>query len=261
MIFALAATTLVVITGLMATSRTKDSKPSGLPFKGKGDKKSPKKKAIGSISIKVEDVANTKKKLDYHLRILKLRPDFELIWIDATPGDDGFGQYLFDFITNEQGFHTEGILTVAKRRVSLENPAVLQNVKTTYPRRCIVRMVDDSTHSSRLAILRTLQAFLVHPTRNTYAYQYIVDDASDLTPPSDEDLRPMDHFLHDAVIVSLMVKTLEDTGVDWFAENSDCALDFFSGPTFPPEAIRTLGYPAAGNTVDGFVATFHHPVV
>jgi hypothetical protein len=247
----------------MTTARKKDSKPSsGLPLKvDKGDKKSPRKKPIGSISIKIEDMVSQKKRLDYHLRILKLRPDFELIWIDATPGDDGYGQKLFDFITNEQGFHSEGILTVAKRRVSLENPTILQNIKNTYARRCIIRLVDDSTHSSRLTILRTLQAFLVHPSRNTYNYQYIVDDASDLTPTSDDDLRAMDHFLHDAVIVSLMVKTLEDTGVDWFAENSNCALDFFSGPTFPPEAIGRLGYPAGGTTVNGFVATFNHPVV
>jgi hypothetical protein len=262
MIFALAATTSIVITALMVvTSRARDSsKPTGLPFKGKSDKKSPKKKPINSIAIKVEEMKNQKKKLDYHLRIQKLRPDFELIWIDATPGDDGFGQYLFNFITEEQGFHDEGILTVAYRRVSLENSAVLQNVKNTYPRRCIVRIVDDSTHSSRLAILRTLQTYLVHPSRNMFGYQYIVDDASDLTPPSDDDLRPMDHFLQDGVIVSLMFKTLEDTGVDWFARNSDCALDFFSGPNFPHEAITRLGYPASGKTVDGFVDTFHHPV-
>ena len=256
MIFALAAVFSVVITGLMVTTPLKQgSKTTALPFKG--GKKSPKKKPISSI--KVEDMVAQKKRLDYHLRILKLRPDFELIWIDATPGDDGYGQKLFDFITNEQGFRSEGILTVVRRRVSLENPALLLNAKNSYTRRCIVRLTDESTHASRLAILHALQGFLVHPSRNLFNYQYIVDDASDLTPNSNA-LQPMDHFLQDRDIVKLMEETLEDTGIGWYAENSDCALDFFSGPTFPQDAIGRLGYPAGGIDVNGYAATFNHPV-
>jgi hypothetical protein len=206
-------------------------------------------------------MANQTKRSDYHLRIIKLRPDFELIWVDASPGDDGYAQKLFDYITNEQGFESEGILTVTKRRTSKENNSVLLNVKNTYARRCIVRLVEnDSTHSSRLAILLLLQAYLVHPTRNTFNYRYIVDDSSDLTPPSDDDLQAMDHFLHDGVVVYLMEHTLENTGIRWYEENSDSALDYFSGPTFPPEAIGKLGYPTSGIVVNGFAAAFNHPV-
>jgi hypothetical protein len=71
----------------------------------------------------------------------------------------------------------------------------------------------------------------------------------------------MDHFLQDRDIVQLMEDTLEDTGIGWYAENSDYAMDFFSGPTFPPDAIGRLGYPPGGIDVNGFAAAFNHPVV
>jgi hypothetical protein len=59
----------------------------------------------------------------YHLKILKLRSNFELIWIDATPGNDGYGQKLYNHITTrDEGFLDNGIFMVAKRRVSLETP-------------------------------------------------------------------------------------------------------------------------------------------
>jgi hypothetical protein len=52
----------------------------------------------------------------YHLKKLKPSPNFELIWIDATPGNDGYGQKLYDHITRDrdEGFCDNGILMVAK---------------------------------------------------------------------------------------------------------------------------------------------------
>jgi len=261
MFFAIAASISVLITGLglMATTPTRGkNKPASLPFKSA--KKSPKKKPITSIRI-TEEILSQKRKMAYHLKILKLRPDFELIWIDATPGNDGYGQKLYDHITRDEGFRDSGILMVAKRRVSLENTAVLTNVKDTYPRRCIVRFLgdDESTPTSRLAMLRALQAFLVRPVHNVYNYDYLVNEASDLTPVAEDDLEPMDHFIHDSIIVNLMCSVLMDTGNGWYAENTKCALDFFSGPTFPTYAIDQLGYPAGGIDVNGIAAHFNLP--
>jgi hypothetical protein len=250
MFFAIAASISVVITGLglMVTTPTRGSKnkpPSSLPIKS--GKQSPKSKPIGTIRV-TEDILNQKRKSAYHLKILKLRAGFELIWIDATPGNDGYGQKLFDHITTAEGFRENGILMVAKRRVSLEDNAVLTNVKDTYPRRCIVRFLGDneSTPTSRLLMLRALQAFLVMPVHNVYNYDYLVNEASDLTPVAEDQLEPMDHFIQDSIIVNLMCCVFVDTGIGWYAENTECALDFFSGPTFPTYAIDQLGYPVGG---------------
>jgi hypothetical protein len=262
MFFAIAASISVVITGLglMATTPTRGkSKPaSSLPFKA--TKKSPKKKPITAIRID-EDSFSQKRKMAYNLKIIKLRPDFELMWIDATPGNDGYGQKLFDLISREEGFRDNGILMVAKRRVSLENTAVLTNVKDTYPRRCIVRFLgdDESTPTSRLAMLRALQSFLVQPAHNVYNYDYLVNEASDLTPVAEDQLEAMDHYIHDSIIVNLMCCVFVDTGIGWYAENTECALDFFSGPTFPTYAIDQLGYPAGGIDGKGIAAHLNLP--
>jgi hypothetical protein len=168
--------------------------------------------------------------------------------LSVAMSNDGFGQKLFGNITDNNGFRDEGILMVAKRRVSQADNSVLCNANNTYPRRVIIRSVgeDGSTHASRLAILRALQAFLVRTDNNRFGYAYVVNDESDLTPTLEKDLEPMDHYIHDMLIVNLMCSVLEETGSGWYAANSDSALDFFSGPTFPPYAIEQLGYPASG---------------
>ena len=241
MIFTIGCAIVGVLAALMVTS------PARKKQIDKATKKSPKKKAVASIQLSEADLSG-KRKLDYHLRILKLACEFEVISIDGTPGNDGFGQKLFANITDNNGFRDEGILMVAKRRVSQADNSVLCNANNTYPRRVIIRSVEEegSTHASRLAILRALQAFLVRTDNNRFGYAYVVNDESDLTPTLEKDLEPMDHYIHDMLIVNLMCSVLEETGNGWYAANSDNALDFFSGPTFPPYAIEQLGYPASG---------------
>jgi hypothetical protein len=253
--------TAVLLACLMVTTPAKGKKTTGL-VPTKSNKGSPKKKPLNSIRITEETLANKRRKSDYHLRIMKLRPDFELIWVESTPGNDGYAQKLFDFITKADGFRAQGVLMVAHRRISKENTDTMKNSKDTYARRCIVRVVqddDDSTHTSRLAILRALRAFLIRPENNQFDYEYVVNDASDLTPPVEDDLEPMDHFLHDSVIVNLISTVFDDTANGWYAENPDSALDFFSGPTFPAYAVDTLGYPAGGINANGMSAHFHLP--
>jgi hypothetical protein len=257
MILALGASAFIVLlTGIMMTSPTRDKSKKVSPVK-----KSPKKKVITSIQVTEADMKG-KRKLDYHLRITKLACDFELIYIDATLGNDGFGQKLFDHITNDAGFRAEGILAVTKRRVSLEDSSVMTNVKDTYPRRMMIRSVDEgtSTHASRLAVLRALQAFLVRPENNKFGYAYVVDDASDLTPTHEADLEPMDRFLHDETIVNMMCLVFEGTGPGWYAANRLSALDFFSGPNFPAYAIQQLGYPVNGIDFGAYAPGFNPPL-
>jgi hypothetical protein len=242
MIVAAGTLLVVLVTRLIATGAARKKTPNGAAVV-KASKPSPKKKDFTKIQITQDDMKQTRK-LAYYMKIIKLRCDFELIWIDSTPNNDGYGQKLFDYITVEQGFKSEGILMVVRRRKNQQDNTVLTNANDKYPRRCILRMVDESTTESRLAILHALQAYLIRPEHNKYKYEYVVNDASDLTPPNESDYEPMDHYLQDATIVNLMTLVFEDANDSWFANNRECAFDFFSGPSFPKYAIERLGYPS-----------------
>ena len=259
MFFAIGSAIVGLLAGLMVTSPARSKKQSAEP--AKASKNSPKKREITSINLSEADLSG-KRKLDYHVRIVKLACDFELIYIDGTPGNDGFGQRLFDHITNNNGFRNEGILMVAKRRVSQADNSVLANANNSFPRRVIIRSVGEegSTHESRLSILRALQSFLVRADNNRYGYAYIVNKESDLTPAVETDLEPMDHYIHDMMIVNLMCSVFEETGSGWYAANTENALDFFSGPTFPPYAVEQLGYASFDINGGGYAPGFNLPV-
>jgi hypothetical protein len=256
MIFAVAAVSLVVALGLTsiglmgATVGKKTGK--GQPAK----KESPKRKDLTKIRFSEEDMKQ-KRRPAYYLKIVKLQPDYELIFIDSTPGTDGYGQKLYDHIKNDDGFHDEGVLLVVRRRISQNDNNILTNTRDNYPCRAIVRLVETSTHESRLAILSAFKAFLSLPENNKFGYDYVVNDTSDLTPSNTEDLEAMDHYIQDDMIVNIIDIVYEDTDLTWYDNNRDNALTFFSGPTFPQWAIEKLGYPVEGITRGGYAAGFN----
>jgi hypothetical protein len=118
---------------------------------------------------------------------------------------------------------------VAKRRVSQADNSVLANANNSFPRRVIVWSVGEegSMHENRISILRALQAFLVRTDDNKFGYAYIFNKESNLTPAVDTKLKPMEHYIHDMVIVNLTCRVVEDTGSGWCAANTKSALDFF----------------------------------
>lgn len=120
-------------------------------------------------------------------------------------------------------------------------------------------MFDTSTHESRLAILRALSMYLMLPEHNKFGYDYIVNDASDLTLAATEDLKPMNAFIQDDMIVTIMINIFENTDQNWYSNNSASALDFFGGPMFPQYAIDMLGYPSEGIGQNGFARGFEPP--
>jgi hypothetical protein len=134
-----------------------------------------------------------------------------------------------DALTNNNGFRKEGVLMVAKRCVSQADNSVLANTNNSFPRRVIIWSVGEegSTHENRISILRALQAFLVRTNNNKFGYAYIVNKESDLTPVVHTKLEPMEHYIHDMVIVNLMCRAFEDTGSGWYTANTESALDFF----------------------------------
>jgi len=259
MIFAVGALLTVLVTSFVVTARGKGKNETSLP--AQPIKHSPKKKLLSTITIKQEDI-NGKRKLGYHLKIIKMKPDFEVIWVDATPGDDGFAQGLFNHITNENGFREFGLLMVTRRRIDQANNNELINTKNKYARRCIVRALDgESTHESRLEILHAFQAFLMRPEFNKFNIPYAVGDDSDLTPHAEADLQAMDHFILDATIVNLICTVYDETDTNWYNKNRASALDFLSGPLFPTYAVEQLGYPSSGLDRNGIAASFNMPTV
>jgi hypothetical protein len=259
--FALGTVMAALVASLTVTSRGgKEKNAAAVPVQAV--KNSPKKKNLGNVRIKQEDMnpSSSKKKIGYHFKIMKLKPDIEVIWIDATPGNDGYGQDLFNHITNENGFREFGLLAVARRRINQATNEELKNDRNDYTRRCIVRSLDGpSTHESRLAILYAFQAYQSRPEFNRYQSIYTVGSDSDLTPDDPAHLVAVDHFILDDIIVNFMCKVYEDTDASWYSKNTESALDFFTGPLFPTYAVDTLGYPSSGANNPGFAAGFNLP--
>jgi hypothetical protein len=258
MLFASAAITFVVTMGLSSVGLmvTSSSKKVGKTSPVKKD--SPKKKNLNDIHIKEEDLKQ-KRKPAYYLKIVKLRPEYELIFIESTPGTDGYGQKLYDHIKNNNGFRDDGVLLVVRRRISKMNNNVLTNTRDNYPRRVIVRLVETSTSESRLAILQAFRTFFNLPENNKFGYDYVVNDASDLTPADEADHEAMDDYIQDDMIVNIIDMVYEKTDQSWYSTDTENALAFFSGPTFPQWAIDKLGYPEEGIAHGGVAAGFNMP--
>jgi hypothetical protein len=227
---------ILSVLGLMATSSAQKGSKKTPEKKG-----SPKRKDLTKIKFS-EDALNQKRKPAYYLKIIKLRPDFELIYIESTPGNDGYGQKLFDRIKDD-GYRDDGVLMVVRRRVSQADNSVLNNARDRFARRAIVRIVTNSTPESRLEILNKFKAFLNLPENNKYGYDYIVNETSDLTPLDTDNLEPLDHYVQNDMIVNIIVNIYENADQTWYRNNTESALDFFSGPTFPQWASDQLGYP------------------
>jgi hypothetical protein len=129
MIFAIGALLTALVASLVVTPRGKGKHETNLPTQP--IKHSPKNKLLSTITIKQEDITG-KRKLGYHLKIVKLKPDFEVIWVNATPGGDGYTQDLFNHITNENGFREFGLLTVTRRHIDQTTNNELINTKNKY---------------------------------------------------------------------------------------------------------------------------------
>jgi hypothetical protein len=76
-----------------------------------------------------------------------------------------------------------------------------------------------------------------------FGYTYVVNDESDLTPPTEDQLEPMDVYLLDHQIVNLMEAVFDGANSSFYENNQDIANQFFSSPIYPQCAINSLGYP------------------
>jgi hypothetical protein len=103
-------------------------------------------------------------------------------------------------------------------------------------------------HENRISILRALQAFLVQTDNNKFGYAYIVNKESDLTPTVDTNLEPMDHYIHDMVIVNVMCRIFEDTGVVGTPQIPTAHWTFLLGQRFLCTPLSSLGIPHSTST-------------
>jgi len=218
---------------------------------------SPKKKNL--LEVKVSG-AKQACKTNYIFKIVKLKPDVEVIWCKKMPRDDAFIHHLVKFIEDENGFREQGIIMVCRHRMSRLNNDICFNANDAFPRRLIVRVVEESTPEDRMAILMLLCNFMMHPEHNRYGYEYIVSESSDLTPHNTNELEPANAFIPDNSIVNLIDAIYENVDDGWYAHNEETALEFFGDMPYPRYAIDQLGYPD-GNVNDGgqFAAGFNPP--
>jgi len=201
---------------------------------------SPKKKNLLEVKISTTKQA---RKVVYQFKIIKLKPDVEIIWCEKTPRDDAFIHHLVKFIEDENGFREQGVVMVCRRRMSRLNNDLRTNDLDTFPRRLIIRVVDESTNQSRMAILMLLRDFMMRPEHNRYGNTYQVNESSDLTPLNANDLEPANAYIPDNTIVNLIEAIYENVDAGWYGFNRENASDFFADTPYPRYAIEQLGYP------------------
>jgi hypothetical protein len=219
----------------MARTPARASSLTQSPKKG-----SPKKKDMTQIKVSSTKQA---RKLIYVFKILKLKADVEIIWCEKTPRDDAFIHPLIKDIEENASFRDQGILTVVRRRVGQHDNTLLFNANDPYPRRLIIRTVDESNHETRRAMLMLLRDFMMRPENNRYRYDYQVNETSDVTPLDEETLEPVNAYIPDNAIVNLITAVYETGDDTWYANNREIANDYFADPPYPHYAIDQLGYP------------------
>jgi hypothetical protein len=246
---------VVVASYNMTTARAPLGDVELLPKK----KGSPKKTKQDRIQIKVTSTKQAKR-VAYMFRILKLAADIEIIWCEKTPFDDAYLHPLFKGIEENNLFSDEGVIAIVRRRVSRTNNEIQFNWNDSYPRRMIVRTVDESTKESRMAILMLFRQFMMRPENNRFGYDYTVSEHSDLTPLSSTLLEPVNAYIPDTSIVNLITTIYEIDDNKWYQSNRDIASDFFGDTPYPIYAVETLGYPENVNDDNNpFAPNFYPP--
>ena len=232
------ALSALVVSPLVAMVTTSKAKKVGAPKKSSSPMKK-KTVSLGSIST------NQERKPTYTLKILKLKPDFELIWAEKSPGNDAYMQPIFKNIEETSEWEEHGVIMVSRRRISLDDNSALVNTENSYFRKCIVRNVtEESTPDTRRTFLNLIREFVMRNEHNRYGYDYQINENSDLTPLTKEALENADNYLPDAIIVNIVLAIYEGTGGTWYEENQEYAESLFTGPTYPEYAVKSLGYPA-----------------
>ena len=177
---------------------------------------------------------------------MKLKANIEVIWCEKTPYDDAFFHPLIREIEDNNGFREHGIIGISRRRADRHDNTLLFNSVDGYPRRLILRVVDESTHESHIGILMILREFMMKPENNWYSYEYIVNETSDLTLANEHQLEPANAYVPDYSVVNIIMAIFETADGNWYIDNIEIANDYFADQPYPHSAIDQLGFPETG---------------
>lgn len=182
----------------------------------------------------------------YYLKVEAVRPNIELFWAQVDQRNDAFLHHVHMLVETDQSWRDDGFMLVARRRISIDNNDTLVNARDQFPRRVIVRILDEgqvSTPETRQHGLNRIQQQCMMPANNKYGYEYIIDDASDLTPDDPEHYVHPDTYLQDSTLINMILGMYEDAGPDWYSRNKEIAKEYWTGPLYPTAACDQLGYP------------------
>jgi hypothetical protein len=235
-----------------------------LDYKREEDSSSPSKR------LKISSVKENIRASDYGCELLfseLIQGGFELITLQEAIGQDGYLNKIREDIRNNGPLSKKlGLVKIMSRCISKDNDNILYNVRSSgkqgtndrYPRCCIVRMVNASTHLTRKSCLDEIARFLneayVAPNRNhkvafdMHAKRKAANIAKYLVPPNfgltqpGSTPRKMDHVLVSRSIVELIKTAYTNVTPTWAAENPQLATEFFD-PPYPVICQTELGYP------------------
>lgn len=221
--------TAIMVTKAASTKKTATKSKKGSP-----------RKDLTKITMRGK---KTKWKAQYFMKVMKLKCDIELIWAEKNASNDAYLYPVHKMVDEEDMWREHGILQTARRRTSKEDNDAQTNDVDGFPRKVLIRLVEESTPESRTEMLEIIQEYMSHTENNKYGYEYIINDSSDLTPENDDDLETADNYLQDQTIVDFIESVYESTDTNWFESNQEEAMTYFSEP-YPMNAVEELGYPA-----------------
>ena len=117
---------------------------------------------------------------------------------------------------------------------------LLFNSTDGYPCHLILRVVDESTHESRMGILMILQEFMMRPENNQYSYEYIVNETSDLTLANKQQLEPANAYIPDYSVLNIIMAIFETADENWYVNNIEIANDYFVDQPYPPHILQLI---------------------
>jgi hypothetical protein len=188
----------------------------------------------------------------WHIRSVLVDGGLEVIFITtANFADDGFGIVpIANFFKNckekedtNDPIMQIGLLGQFFMRVSLENPGRLTEKKSTYQRKCLVRVLDpgEETREARFDALQSLKKFMEQQKYNKFNTSVHLDfNSFDITP---SDLPKLDHYVQFTDIVKIIKALFDNVDNNWACYNMESALTYLTKGYIPFEAHRELGFP------------------
>ena len=97
---------------------------------------------------------------------------------------------------------------------------------------------------------------MMKPENNQYLYEYIINETSNLTPATEQQLEPANAYIPDYSIMNIIMAIFETADVNWYINNIEITSNYFADQPYLRSAIDQLGFPETGGE---FHAGFNLP--